>query len=82
MVSFDITYYKDHVYNQSGQSDKKNNDRKLWEILLDSKSTCNVIINKKLLTNIRRCNWTLKLQTQAGFFYVTQVGDMKRFRTV
>lgn len=77
VVSFDIIQHYDHVCNQSIQNDKKDCNRKSQEILLDSQSTYNIIINKKLLTNIHCCEWTLRLQPQAGDCCVTQVSDVK-----
>ena len=66
---------KNHVYNQA--EDEVGREGRLWEILLDSQSTCNAIINPKLLTNIRNCDWTLRLQTQARECRINQVGDSR-----
>ena len=71
----DLTNKVDHVYNQSDYC--KNDDNKLWTILMDSKSTCNVIIKKNLLTNIRKFECKLKLHTQTGECYIDQIGQMK-----
>ena len=68
----DLTNKVDHAHNQSEWC--KDNDDKLWIILLNSQSTFNVIINKHLLTNIHKCEWKLKLQNQAGEFYVDYIG--------
>ena len=40
--------------------------KQLWDVLLDSQSTCNVAINEALVTNIRPCELTLRLETQLG----------------
>ena len=45
--------------------------------MLDNQSACNVIINIALLANIRKCEWTLRLQTQAGECVIDEVGDLK-----
>ena len=66
---------KDHIYNQTGSL--SNADDRMWRLLLDSQSTCNVIINGNLLSNARECEWTLKLQTQAGECCIDQIGEMK-----
>lgn len=54
----------------------------MWTILLDSQSTCDVIVNAELISNIRECDWTLKLQTQAGSCKVKMIRDMKGVGTV
>ena len=59
-----------------------NREDRMWEILLDSQSTCNVVINPRMLTNVRACEWTLRLQTQVGEFRINQVGDMWPVGTV
>ena len=55
---FDLSNKVNHVYNQIGRIDGnvKDKEDRLWHVLLDSQSTCNVIINKELLTNTKRCN--------------------------
>ena len=45
-------------------------------MLLDSQSTCDVIVNKDLVQNIRECKWTLCLQTQAGVCRIDHIADM------
>ena len=46
------------------------------QILLDSQSACEVIINPKLLSNVSHCGWTLILQTQAVHCIIDQVGKL------
>ena len=41
-----------------------------------------MIINKLLLTNIRRCRWTLKLRDQASKFVINKVVELKRVGTI
>ena len=72
----DVSKLKNHVYDQSSTKSRRNKD-KLWELLLDNQSTCDVIINRKMLSNISKCRWTLRLQTQASEFVIDKVGDMK-----
>ena len=64
-----------HAHNQASRNRSKEDSQ--WELLLDNQSTCDVIINKDLLTNIRKCKWTLRLQTQAGECIIDEVGDLK-----
>ena len=73
---------KDHVYNQQGDWDASRRDMKMWQVLLDSQSTCDVIVNRVLVENIRRCRWTLRLQTQAGECRIDHVADMPGVGTV
>ena len=55
----DLTNKVDYVRNQSDW--RNNDDDTLLRILLYSQHTCNVIINKHLLTNIRKREWKLRL---------------------
>ena len=48
-----------HECNQHRHVQKKLSNNKLWQVLLDRQSTCNVIVNLALVTNIRKCKWTL-----------------------
>ena len=48
-----ITNQNNHIYNQN-QPTERNKVRKLWDLLLDNQSTCDVIINKKLLNSVRK----------------------------
>ena len=74
-----------HACNQRGREkgSKKVNDRakKLWQILLDIQSTCDAIVNPKILVYARRCPWTLTLQKQAGECAIECIGEMKVFGT-
>ena len=84
---FDVSQNKHHVCNQRAieswsDEERLKKIRKLWQVLLDSQSTCDVVANKAFLTNIRQCRWTLRLQTQTGEFRITQIGDMKGVGTV
>ena len=74
-ITRDVTDQKRHAHNQS--SKYRSNQDRLWALLLDNQSTCDVIINSKLLTNIRKCRSTLRLQTQTRDCVINEVGDMK-----
>ena len=67
---------KNRAHNQARSKSLRKED-KLWEILLNNQSTCDVIINKKSLSNIRKFRWNLCLQTQAVDCIIKQVGEMK-----
>ena len=54
----------------------------MWQVLLDSQSTCDVIVNEALVQNVRKCKWTLRLQTQAGDCKIDHVADMPGVGTV
>jgi len=65
-IVFDLRQkHKHHVYNQDSGG------RKLWEILLDSHSTCDVIINKAFLLRIPNSKWTLRLQRKDQYHRTT-----------
>ena len=81
VIVYDISRQSDHVYNQN-ESSSRASSRKRWELLLDNQSTCDVIINRQLLRNIRKCKWTLRLQTQTGECVIDRVGDMMGVGTV
>ena len=66
-----------HSYNQSQKG-----LRKLLELLLDNCSTCDVIVNGDFLLNIRKCDWTLALKTQAGDCKIDQIGGLPGVGTV
>ena len=70
-----MTNNVDYVHNQPYWL--KNDDNKLWKILLDSQSTPNVIINKHLLTNFRKFKWKLRLQTYAGECSIDKIGQIR-----
>ena len=74
-IAHDVTDQNKYAYNQSSKSRSKQD--RLWALLLDNQSTCDVIINSKRLKNIRKCRWTLRLQTQAGDCVINEVDDMK-----
>ena len=59
-IVHDVSKQKNHACNQSSLG-RRDSSSKLWELLLDNQSTCDVIINSKLLSNIRKCEWTLRL---------------------
>ena len=52
VIKHDIRDNNGHVCNQSV---RRNCNKKIWDLLLDNQSTCDVIINSKLLKNIRKC---------------------------
>ena len=61
---------RDHTYNQTtlplDYYQRQKIALTLFEVLLDGQSTCDVIVNKAFLLNIRKSKWTLVLHTQAG----------------
>ena len=61
-VCYDMSNERGHVFNQSDVADVDRNSRML-DILMDSQSTCSIIVNHKMLSNIRLCEWVLRLQT-------------------
>ena len=64
-ITWDLTKIEHYVHNQIEMSKNINNpkertkSKQLWDVLLDGQSTCDVIINDALVTNIRLCEWTL-----------------------
>jgi len=69
---------KNHVYNQTGS----HKSMKLFDLLLDSQSTCDVIVNGIFVTNIRKSKMTLVLRTQAGECRIDMIADMPGVGTV
>ena len=69
---------KNHVYNQTGS----HKSMKLFDVLLDSQSTCDVIVNGIFVTNIRKSKMTLVLRTQAGKCRIDMVADLPGVGTV
>jgi hypothetical protein len=69
---------KNHVYNQTGS----HKSMKLFDVLLDSQSTCDVIVNGIFVTNIRKSKMTLVLRTQAGECRIDMVADLPGVGTV
>ena len=65
-----------HVFNQSGKTIRS------FEVLLDSQLTCDVIINKAMVINIRDCVMILVLRTQSGSCQITQIVDLPVVGTV
>jgi len=51
-------------------------------ILLDSQSTVDVYMNKKLFTNIHDTKKPLSLHCNAGMTTVNKIGDLRGYRTV
>ena len=73
-IEEDMRQYTNHVYNQS--SGREPTRLELFQVLLDSQSTCNVFVNRAFLRNIRRSETTLRLRTQAGVCTVNMIGDL------
>lgn len=69
------------VYNSAPKQTVTALDR-LFEVLLDNQSTCDVFINTILLRNIRRSDWTLVLTTLAGKCRFTMIGDLLGVGTI
>ena len=53
-IVYNVADQTNHAYNQSGDSNFSKLEQQ-WSLLLDNQLMCNVIINRKLLTNIRKC---------------------------
>jgi hypothetical protein len=70
---------KNHIYNQTGSSHKS---MKLFDLLLHSQSTCDVIVNGIFVTNIRKSKMTLVLRTQAGECRIDMIADLPGVGTV
>ena len=63
-ITFYVTENTHHIYNQMSNLEKSSDrKKKMWQMLLDSQSTCDVIINRSILKNVRVGGWNLKLQT-------------------
>jgi hypothetical protein len=69
---------KNHVFNQTGSHESM----KLFDVLLDSQSTCDVIVNGIFVTNIRKSKMTLVLRTQAGECRIDTVADLPGVGTI
>jgi len=69
---------KNHVYNQTGS----HKSMKLFDLLLDSQSTCDVIVNGIFVTNICKSKMMLVLRTQAGECRIDMVADLPGVGTV
>ena len=63
----------DCTYNQEHHEGEDFTD-----ILLDNQSTVHMMVNPKLLKNIRKSEQMLRLYTNAGMARVTHTGDMPR----
>ena len=55
-IKLDISNHKAHACDKT----KKSKERS-WDLLLDNQSTCDVIMNLRMMSSIRRCRWTLRL---------------------
>ena len=66
----------DHICNHN-QPTERSKVYKLWDLLSYNQQLCDEIITNKLLCNIIKCNWTLKLQTQVEKCVTDQVGYMR-----
>ena len=71
MINHFISDHKAHAYNQN-----RNPNKKLWDLMLDNQSTCDVIINSQMLSSIRKCGRTLRLQKKAGECVANKVGEL------
>ena len=71
MIKHDDSDHKSHARDQN-----KNPTKKLWDLLLDNQSTCDVIINSQMLSSIRKCGRTLRLQKKAGECVANKVGEL------
>ena len=60
-----ITNQSLHIYNQN-KLNERIKARKVWDVLLYNQSTCDAIINRKLLSNIRKFRWNLRFKTLVG----------------
>ena len=69
---------KDHVFNQTGS----HQSMKLFDTLIDSQSTCDVIVNGAFVINIRESKMTLVLRTQAGECRINMIADLPGVGTV
>jgi hypothetical protein len=69
---------KNHVFNQTGN----HKSLKLFDMLIDSQSTCDIIVNGIFVTNIRPSKMILVLRTQAGECRVNMIADLPGVGTV
>ena len=69
---------KNHVFNQTGSHKSMN----IFDILCDNQSTCDVIVNSSMVSNIRTAPMALRLRTQAGDCRITQIADLPGVGTV
>jgi hypothetical protein len=69
---------KNHVFNQTGTHKSLN----LFDVLCDSQSTCDVIVNGIFVINIRPSKMTLVLRTQAGECRINMIADLPGVGTV
>ena len=77
-IACDVSRNRHHVCDQTAENKgRKNRVKKLWQILLESQSTCDVTMDKTFPSNVRYCKWTLLLQTQAGECRINQIGDLE-----
>ena len=76
-IILNVSKNTNQIYNQTAGDNKTKRKNKLWEILLDSQSTCYVIMNRMFVVNMRYCKWTRRIQTQAGEYRITKITDMK-----
>ena len=75
-IIHDVPNQKKHTCDQA-RSQNRSRTYKLWQTLLDNQSTCDVVINRKMLTNIIKSRWKLRLQTHARDRVIDHVGEMK-----
>ena len=80
-IACNILDQSNHIYNQN-HLEKQSQVRKLWELLLDNQLICDIIMNRKLLKNIRKCRWILSLQTQLGEYIFNEVGELMGVETM
>ena len=73
----DITLSKEHSYNQASSKGLRP-----FEILLDGQSTCDIIVNEAMVTNIRKCDTTLVLRCQIGIGRINEIADLHGVGTV
>ena len=69
---------QNHVFNQTGS----HKSMKIFDMLCDNQSTCDVIVNKAFVINIRRSKMTLLLRTQAGNCRINMIADLPGVGTV
>ena len=67
---------KNYACNQQCKISNNQSKTKMWQVLLDSQLTCNVIVNLVLVYNVRKCEWTLRLQSQEGDCRINNIIDI------